>query len=101
MEIIDNFLDKDDFSNIKSNLLSSSFPWYFNDFILERGTKKCSDVYNYQFTHSFFTTSKISDFYSLVEPCLKKLNIRTLLRVKANLIPRADKKSCSRNAYRF
>lgn len=92
MEIIDNFLDKTDFYILKSNLLNSSFPWYFNDFILERGTKKCSEYYNYQFTHSFFTANKKSDFYYLVEPCLKKLKIRSLLRIKANLTPRADKK---------
>ena len=91
MEIIDNFLDKSEFNTLKSTLLSSSFPWYFNDFILERGTKECGNYYNYQFTHTLFTTSKRSDYFYLIEPCLKKLRIRTLLRVKANLTPRADK----------
>jgi len=92
MKIIDNFLDKNDFSTLKTTLLDSGFPWYFNDFILERGTKKCSELYNYQFTHSFFTTNKKSNYYYLMEPLLKKLNIKTLLRIKSNLTPRADKK---------
>ena len=91
MQIIDNFLDKSDLNILKSTVLNSSFPWYFNDFILERGSKTCNEVYNYQFTHSFFTTNKRSDFFHLIEPCFKKLSIRTLLRVKANLTPRADK----------
>jgi hypothetical protein len=91
MNIIDNFLPKKEFELIKSTLLGSSFPWYYNDFILERGTEDCHKVYNYQLTHSFFSDNKPSDFFYLVNPLIKKLKITSLLRIKSNLSPRADR----------
>lgn len=91
-KIIDNFLSKEELLNIKSTLLDSSFPWFYNDFILEKGSKECEDFYNYQFTHSFYMNDfQTSNYFSLVSPIITKLNIRSLLRIKANLTPRADK----------
>lgn len=91
MQVIDNFLSKNDFDLIKTTLLNPTFPWYYNPSVVVRGQDKCRGIYNYQFTHGFYSNHSPSDFFTLVEPCIKKLNIRTLIKIKANLTPRADK----------
>lgn len=79
---IDNFLSEEDFIPLKDTLNSFNFPWYFNDEICYEGDGLC------QFTHTFFeesTRSPHSDFYPLVECFLDKLEVKELLRIKANL----------------
>lgn len=91
MQIIDNFLSKKEFEIIKTNLFGSSFPWFYNDFILERDVCECNKVFNYQLTHTFFSNNITSNFYHLIKPIVKKLRTVSLLRIKANLNPRTDK----------
>ena len=33
IQVIDNFLEKEKFNNIKNIILGSNFPWYYNDFM--------------------------------------------------------------------
>ena len=77
--ITKNFLPADQYYSLKKELHDSHFPWYFNDFSVNKGT-------HHQFTHTFYRDGKItSDFFSLIEPILKIINPKTLLRVKLNL----------------
>ena len=79
---IDNFLSEEDFIPLKDTLNGFNFPWYFNDEICYEGDGLC------QFTHTFFeelTRSPNSDFYPLVECFLDKLEVKELIRIKANL----------------
>ena len=79
---IDNFLSEEDFIPLSDMLNSFYFPWYFNDEICYEGDGLC------QFTHTFFeelTRSPNSDFYPLVECFLDKLEVKELIRIKANL----------------
>jgi len=79
---IDNFLSEEDFIPLKDTLNGFNFPWYFNDEICYEGDGL------YQFTHTFFeesTRSPHSDFYPLVECFLDKLEVKELIRIKANL----------------
>ena len=79
---IDNFLSEEDFIPLSDMLNSFYFPWYFNDQICYE-----SDGLS-QFTHTFFeelTRSPNSDFYPLVECFLEKLEVKELIRIKANL----------------
>jgi len=79
---IDNFLSEEDFIPLSDMLNSFYFPWYFNDQICYE-----SDGLS-QFTHTFFeelTRSPNSDFYPLVECFLDKLEVKELIRIKANL----------------
>ena len=79
---IDNFLSEEDFIPLKDTLNGFNFPWYFNDQICYE-----SDGLS-QFTHTFFeesTRSPNSDFYPLVECFLDKLEVKELIRIKANL----------------
>jgi hypothetical protein len=82
--IKDNFVDKKSSANIKNILFdqhqNSSFPWFLQDYKVERGDKEV------QFTHVFYSDfKKNSDYFNIFEPLLKKLEIKTLEKIKANL----------------
>mgnify|MGYP003338112990 CR=1 FL=1 len=86
IQIIDNFLDEDNFRNIQSTLFGENFPWYYSNSVLRGG--KDSD---YQFTHIFYFHSQPqSGFYNLLEQCLTKLSVVAPIRIKANLLPKTD-----------
>ena len=36
IEIIDNFLEKDEFNKIRDVLMSDNFPWFYNDYITNK-----------------------------------------------------------------
>tara|TARA_B100000035_G_scaffold78524_1_gene65619 strand:+ start:158 stop:655 length:498 start_codon:yes stop_codon:yes gene_type:complete len=80
MKVIDDFLDKKDFSKMEEFLLSTVFPWY-----LAHGKSFKNDG-NYQFIHSFVEYNKVlSKFSELNFPILRKLNVGKIIRIKANL----------------
>lgn len=99
MEIIDNFLDIDSYNKIYNTLMGPFFPWYYNNGVnvrvtpdLEKHTKIAFDIYDFQFIHIMYLDHIIqSPAFDIVVPILQKLDAKALLRVKANLIPRADK----------
>ena len=82
VEVIDNFLPSTIFYNLQKNIMSSEFPWYYNDFILTpRNYEK-----DYQFTHQFVNPDTgCQDYYYLIEPCVKQLRMSNIKRIKANL----------------
>ena len=94
-KVIDNFLDKESFLKLQHELLfSRNFPWYFQDMKdLEYVHKKNeSDLNQAQFTHVIYADYKpTSEWFFLVQPLLKKLKVKSLLRIKANLIPYSPK----------
>ena len=94
-KVIDNFLDKESFLKLQHELLlSRNFPWYFQDMKdLEYVHKKNeSDLNQAQFTHVIYSDYKpTSEWFFLVQPLLKKLKVKSLLRIKANLIPYSPK----------
>ena len=76
-KIIKNFLEPEQFEDIKKMFYLPTFPWYL-DRILEKNEEK-------QFTHSFFLREKRnSEFFSFLSPFLKKLNMFILVKAKAN-----------------
>ena len=78
----DIFLDQIDFKNLKNLLLGETFPWYFKDYVAH--TRK-HEVHFY-WSHMFYIESKaISPFVKLIDPLFKKLEIKALIRVRANL----------------
>ena len=86
MKVIDNFLDDFEFKKLANTILKDRFPWYFNDY------KGVINDGNFQFTHVFFREGKISsNFSKIVLPLLKKLDAKSVLRVKANLTPQKKK----------
>tara|TARA_B100000131_G_scaffold301978_1_gene324679 strand:- start:101 stop:589 length:489 start_codon:yes stop_codon:yes gene_type:complete len=88
MKIIDNYLDENSFKLISETMSSDMFPWFFNDYKINPDWNDDS-VFNYQFTHRFYDDARITSKYfdSLLNPILKKINAKALIRIKANLNP--------------
>ena len=93
MKVVDDFLDYEEFQPIYELMMGSDFPWFFNDFVND---EEDSGYDEFQFTHSFYRSRErgivgsISNESSLLIPCLDKLNVHVLARMKANLNVRRD-----------
>ena len=80
MKITDNFLNKSEFENINKTFHLSNFPWYFMPFKVHEGDE------NYQFYHLFSAKGKVhSKHFNILHPVLKKLGVKEIIRIKANL----------------
>jgi hypothetical protein len=93
IKVIDNFLPKNEFQEIQRVLTGDQIPWFQNSCIIhpekDLGIEK---YYDYQFTHVFYRNYSIcSEFFPVLDPILVKVNPGAIVRIKANLIPRADK----------
>jgi|TARA_R110000822_G_scaffold102924_1_gene229437 hypothetical protein len=89
ISIKNNFLKKQQFLNIENFIMGNSMPWFFgNDISHETKNNK----YNYYFTYRFFNEDTgPTIFYNIVEPLIKQLKCKKLIRVKANLYPSTEK----------
>jgi hypothetical protein len=89
MEIIDNFLDPKTATRIKNEMMSNSFPWYYNSVVTWENKIKDKEYY---FIHYFYNqTSWKSDWsHSIVWPILEKIDFISLIRIKGNFYPRTD-----------
>tara|TARA_R100001086_G_C11719953_1_gene226612 strand:- start:104 stop:613 length:510 start_codon:yes stop_codon:yes gene_type:complete len=86
----DNFLDKPTFNSIKYTLFDQGrgdvFPWFLHDSKVEKGDNTV------QLTHTFYYNNTInSQYFHTLDPILKKLKVRALYGVKANVTMRAKK----------
>jgi hypothetical protein len=89
IEIRDNFLPKEEFLKIQKIFLSDIFPWYFNNYKIDSNNEE--GLNNYQFTHAFYVDYKIkSDAFEYLENLLKELKIKSIVKLKANLLPKTD-----------
>ena len=57
INIIDNFLPKKEFDDLKNTMESAYFPWYFNPFITD--ASELSDIDLYQFTQDFLLVVRV------------------------------------------
>jgi hypothetical protein len=86
MKVIKNFLEKEEFKNIYNLLTDLNFPWYFQD-----GVNRKNDGHK-QMCHIFVRESEInSHFIEVLNPLIKKLNIKNLIRLKSNLLFKTNK----------
>lgn len=83
-EVIDNYLKKEYFEEIKEALLHIDFPWYVTIGVSSPDAKD-----GYYFTHSFIYDYVIQnqDHYPILDPLIKKLNPSSIINCKANLYP--------------
>ena len=99
IQIIDNFLPKKEFMQLQRFMMSHYVQWHYNDGVVgptadwlgeERGTTDSN--YDFQFTHCFYMENEwmphAKDTYQILEPTLKLLDPASLVRIKANLVPR-------------
>jgi hypothetical protein len=90
-EVIDNFLSPDDFINIKNTMFSNNFPWVYEPNVLNYPNKETSDEL-YFFTHTFYRDYvPQSNFISILDLIIKKLNPKSIVRIQANLYPNVNK----------
>ena len=88
-KIIDNVLSKTVADEIVNQLLGDfNFPWYYNKSVLAKEFP--DNLYNYQFTHNFYTQHEVSSFFPIIFPLVQYLNPQSIHRIKANLIPRTE-----------
>jgi len=86
MNIYKNFIDKDHCNKINKVMLSLDFPWFYAPY-----QNKTDSSFMF---HCFYRDDKInSGFYYLIEPLLKKLNIKKLINIRANLSLKRPMKS--------
>jgi len=81
MNVIKNFLPKDQFKQIKDIILNDDFPWRIRNSMTD--TDK-----NIYFTYGFFNNYKINSelYIPHIIPILEKLNVIAPIQVRANLI---------------
>jgi len=87
--VVDNYLDIDSFKIISETMKGDMFPWFFNE---EKILLKKFDLFNYQFTHSFYIDFVVkSAYFDILNPLILKLDAKSLVRIKANLNPISHK----------
>jgi hypothetical protein len=98
IKVIEDFLPTDQFEKLRDELLSPEFPWYITPDVAfghkdnEPDVDRCDDIYNWQLIHNFYNTpGTMSEAIKLMNPVLEVIKANVLLRIKANLTPRADK----------
>tara|TARA_R100001129_G_C5152486_1_gene199299 strand:+ start:65 stop:544 length:480 start_codon:yes stop_codon:yes gene_type:complete len=81
-----NFLNQEDFINLKNEILVS--PFYFTNNVSSEGAKD-----GYYFTHTIFDHSQIlsESIFKLIIPILNKLEAKALYKTKINLYPQTHK----------
>jgi hypothetical protein len=83
-KIIDNFLDGKKFNEMVLNI--KKIPWYYNDYVTFKDNFEENCFYFTHLFYEFYQQKHIqSDFYSIINPLIEKLNPRSLIRVKGNL----------------
>ena len=108
IKIIDDFLDNEEFIKIESIFFTQSenrsylseesdkkdFPWYFRNSTSysPKQEKNIDTITNYQFVHSFYASHQcLSPYYDNLVPIFQKLEVKALLRCKANMQMRTEK----------
>ena len=84
VEIIDNFLKEDNFNLIKKIFFSEKINWFYSKNI-------SADIKEKDFGHNFlchmiYKDNQITSKYlQTIQPILEKLNLKALIRIKANM----------------
>lgn len=87
IKIFKNVLKKEEADYLEDRFTSNTFPWFITRGIVNEKIDK-----DYQFNHIFYTDFRInSDSFNLLEPILNVLKPTSLIRIKANLVPKDNK----------
>jgi hypothetical protein len=78
MKIIDNFLNEEEFATFKNLILDKELPWFFAPTVAD--SNDFSDSYFIHTLYNNFTVN--SSFFSLLQPILKKLEAKALIRCR-------------------
>ena len=91
-EIIDNFLPKEKFKSIQDVIMSNKFNWFYHPDVAYPYQKDNGTLF--YFTHLFYDMDiPLSPFFDFLnENLISKIDIKSLIRVKANLYPNQNVK---------
>lgn len=83
-KVINNFLSNKNYKVINNAMNEEYFPWYYNNYKVDGD----NELFHYQMTHVFYRDGQInSNYFYILEPLFKKIKLKTLIKVKANLNP--------------
>jgi hypothetical protein len=89
-QIIDNFLEVDQYKYLHDLMTNDAFPWFYQPEINYHHTDK-KDLTCY-FTHTFYNGYQPnSNFYDDVKVFVNKLEMKAIIRIKGNCYPRTHK----------
>lgn len=88
----DGFLTDGEYKGIYDLFTGATIPWFFNSSVTYGKGSIDSSLNDFQFTHTMYASDRVqSPIFDGLTPILGKLDIKALVRVKANLIPFAEK----------
>ena len=86
-QIVDNFLEKEDFLKIKNTMMGENFEWYYGENV---SNKKSND--GFYFVHNFYKDYVVtSDKIILLNPIIFKIKPKAVIRIKGNFYPQTHK----------
>jgi hypothetical protein len=90
-KVIDNFLPAEKFKKIHDYIMNEDMLWTYTDFLVHEDDIENPEMYG--FTQMFYISgrSHYGDIY-LLGDLLEKLKVISLLRIRANLLTKRDKK---------
>lgn len=95
IKVFDNLLHKKESNLLLNILISDVFPWHYGTKVVRSEDSSCNELDDYQFCNVIYDNMKPNsvDGFNLVTPILDKaiLRIVSLIRIKANLLPRRDR----------
>ena len=96
MEIIDNFLPNNNFYHIKNIITSQYFPWCYAPTLKNVETGEINELEHKetqnQFVHLFYNFDvPVTEYFQELKCFREKLEVKSLVRIKANLNPCVDK----------
>ena len=94
-KVIDNFLDEETFNSLLTFFTGNGqVTWFFQsglEWPKESGKWRKQDELFFYMYHMFYRSNiPVSPFFDILYPLLKKLEVKSLLQVKANLWPNAE-----------
>jgi len=85
MFIVDNFLPQDQLEAIQATFTRNDFPWFRSNGVNDRNDG------NVQFIHIFYRNkTNNSNYMDIINPILELIDPAAVVRIKANLLTRAD-----------
>ena len=81
--VVDNFLEKNEYENLKNLILNPEFPWRRRSSLTENSKGKDVGYFTYNFFNDFNVYS--DEFATHIVPILKKLKAFSIIEARANL----------------
>jgi len=89
--VVDNFLTHHELAHLQEVYLEDDFPWFWGPTTVPYEGSNCeNELDNYQFYHPFYVPGMYNNtpYWNILDPIIKKLGVRSLLRIKGNLTTR-------------